>query len=149
MESAPLIGGRLRDERRRLGLNQPDFAAIAGASKRTVIEWEKGSTSPSSVQLSALSGVGVDIVYVVTGARQGSENENQSPNRSALTGLIDVDRMVRIVEALEDVASRKGKKWPARLLLKKAVEVYNFLEEESGDVDDNKMERVMRLVVNQ
>lgn len=149
MESALLIGRRLRDERRRLGLNQPDFAAIAGASKRTLIEWEKGSTSPSSVQLSALSGAGVDIVYVVTGARQENENENQSPNRSALTGLIDVDRMARIVEMLEGVASQAGRKWPPRLLLRKAVEVYNFLEEESGDVDDNKMERVMRLVVNQ
>lgn len=149
MKTAPLIGGRLRAERRRLGINQTEFGAIAGASKRTVIEWEKGSTSPSAVQLSALSGAGVDIVYVVTGACHDTNNKKQSQNRTALTGLIDVDRMARIVEMLEGAASQAGRKWPPRLLLRKAVEVYNFLEGEAGDVDDNRMERVMRLVVNQ
>lgn len=64
-----MIGDRLREERERLGLNQPDFAAAAGAAKRTLIEWEKGSTSPTAVQLSALSKVGVDVLYVVTGSR--------------------------------------------------------------------------------
>lgn len=64
-----MIGNRLKEERERLGLTQPDFAAAAGAAKRTLIEWEKGKTSPSVVQLSALSEIGVDAVYVLMGIR--------------------------------------------------------------------------------
>lgn len=62
-----MIGERLRKERERLGFNQPDFAKFAGVSRRTLIDWEKNSTSPNAVQLSALSEVGVDVNYVITG----------------------------------------------------------------------------------
>ncbi|MCK9987624.1 MAG: hypothetical protein AzoDbin1_04096 [Azoarcus sp.] len=62
-----MIGERLKAERERLGLTQPQFAEAAGAAKRTLIEWEKGTTSPSAVQLSALSKIGVDVTYVLTG----------------------------------------------------------------------------------
>ena len=65
-----MIGERLKEERERLGFTQPQFAEIAGAAKRTLIEWEKGSTSPTAVQLSALSAAGVDIDYIVTGFRK-------------------------------------------------------------------------------
>lgn len=64
-----MIGERLREERERLGLTQPAFAAAAGAAKRTLIEWEKGATSPSAVQLAALSTIDVDVLYVLTGQR--------------------------------------------------------------------------------
>ncbi|WP_140919145.1 helix-turn-helix transcriptional regulator [Limnobaculum xujianqingii] len=64
-----MINIRLKEERERLGLTQPQLAEVANASKRTVIEWEKGATSPSAVQLSALSFVGVDVQYVLTGKR--------------------------------------------------------------------------------
>ena len=64
-----MIGTRLKEERERLDLTQPAFALIAGASKRTLVDWEQGKTSPNAVQLSALSAAGVDIQYVVTGIR--------------------------------------------------------------------------------
>lgn len=64
-----MIGARIKAERERLGMTQPDFAAAAGAAKRTLIEWEKGSTAPTAMQLSALAVVGVDVLYVVTGQR--------------------------------------------------------------------------------
>lgn len=64
-----MIGARLKEERNRLKLTQPEFAAAAGAAKRTLIEWEKGETSPSAVQLSALRDIGVDVFYVLTGER--------------------------------------------------------------------------------
>lgn len=63
------IGERLKEERERLGLSQPAFAAVAGAAKRTLIDWEKGATSPSAVQLAALSAIGVDVLYILTGQR--------------------------------------------------------------------------------
>lgn len=64
-----MIGSRLREERDRLKLSQDAFAALAGAKRRTLIDWEKGTTSPTGVQLSALHSHGVDLLYVLTGER--------------------------------------------------------------------------------
>lgn len=64
-----MIGVRLKDERTRLGLTQPALAEAAGAAKRTVIDWEKGVSSPTAAQLEALAQIGLDVLYVVTGLR--------------------------------------------------------------------------------
>lgn len=67
-----MIGSRLKEERERLGYTQPAFAELAGAKKRTLIDWEKGVSSPTAVQLSALAGVGADVLYILTGQRGGA-----------------------------------------------------------------------------
>lgn len=67
-----MIDVRLKEERERLSMSQTAFAEAAGAAKRTLIDWEKGVSSPTAVQLSALSKIGVDVLYVLTGARQGA-----------------------------------------------------------------------------
>lgn len=64
-----MIGDRLRLERERLGLTQPAFAEAADAKKRTLIDWEKGVSSPTAMQLAAMAVLGVDVLYVVTGDR--------------------------------------------------------------------------------
>lgn len=64
-----MIGERLREERERLELTQPAFAEAAGAKKRTLIDWEKGVSSPTAVQLSALAEIGADVLYILTGQR--------------------------------------------------------------------------------
>jgi len=74
-----MIGERLKEERGRLGLSQPEFAALVGAAKRTLIDWEKGSTSPSAVQLSGFTGAGVDVMYVLTGQRSNVASTQHLP----------------------------------------------------------------------
>lgn len=61
------LGARIKEEREKAGLSQPQLAEIADTSKRTVISWEQGKTSPSAVQLSSLSEVGIDVAYIITG----------------------------------------------------------------------------------
>lgn len=63
------IGGRLKKERKRLGLNQADLAALAATSKTSQFNYEKGDRSPDAEYLVAAAGHGVDVLYVVTGAR--------------------------------------------------------------------------------
>lgn len=63
------IGERLKEERERLGMNQTDFAALAGASKNTQYNYEKGDRSPDANYLAAAAEQGVDVLYVITGAR--------------------------------------------------------------------------------
>jgi len=63
------IEDRLKEERGRLGLNQPDFAALAGRTKKTLIDYEKGSTSPDAKFLAAIAAIGADVQYILTGKR--------------------------------------------------------------------------------
>lgn len=79
-----MIGIRIKEERERLGVTQPVFAEAAGAKKRTLIDWEKGVSSPTAVQLSALSEIGVDVMYILTGQRATQQQPSLSPRETAL-----------------------------------------------------------------
>jgi transcriptional regulator with XRE-family HTH domain len=65
------FGVRLREERERLGLSQAALGDLVGAAKRTVVEWEKDTTSPTGHALERLASHGMDVSYVVTGKRSG------------------------------------------------------------------------------
>ncbi len=60
---------RLREERKRLGLNQVDFAEIGGVKKGAQINYERGERSPDADYLSGVAAAGVDVLYVITGVR--------------------------------------------------------------------------------
>ena len=68
-----MLGDRLKEERQRLGLTQPVFAEYAAAKKRTLIDWEKGVSSPTVLQLQSLATIGADVIYILTGARLSSD----------------------------------------------------------------------------
>ncbi len=78
------IGERLKEERERLGLNQTDFAALAGASKNTQYNYEKGERSPDANYLAAAAERGVDVLYVLTGERRPSAAESVSSDEIEL-----------------------------------------------------------------
>lgn len=82
---------RLKQERERLGLTQPALADVAGAAKRTVVDWEKGVSSPTAVQLAALAVAGADVLYILTGARSQAvpESATLSPRQRALLDNYD------------------------------------------------------------
>lgn len=61
------IGERLREERKRLGLSQTDFAKLAGVHLNTQSRYEKGDREPDSSYLEALGKAGVDVNYVLFG----------------------------------------------------------------------------------
>ncbi|MFZ4219735.1 helix-turn-helix domain-containing protein [Enterobacter ludwigii] len=63
------IGERLREERERLGFTQSDFSKAGGVAFRTYCDYEAGKSEPKASTLSLLGGVGVDVLYVVTGQR--------------------------------------------------------------------------------
>lgn len=65
-------GERLKEERERLGFNQADFAARAGATRKTLFNWESGAASTNAVALAAWAEAGLDVLYVVTGERSGA-----------------------------------------------------------------------------
>jgi transcriptional regulator with XRE-family HTH domain len=60
---------RMKEERKRIGGSQENFAAQAGVSRRAYASWESGDTSPTAVHLANLAVSGADIQYIVTGER--------------------------------------------------------------------------------
>ncbi|WP_447779389.1 helix-turn-helix domain-containing protein [Variovorax boronicumulans] len=60
---------RLREERKRLDLNQTDFAAVGGVKKETQSNYETGTRKPDSAYLEAIAAIGVDVGYLITGVR--------------------------------------------------------------------------------
>lgn len=66
-------GERIKEERERLGFNQADFAALAGATRKTLFNWESGTASPNAAVLAAWAQHGLDVLYVVTGERLSAQ----------------------------------------------------------------------------
>ena len=65
------VGERLREEREKLGMNQTDFGLAAGVSRGTQKAYELESSSPDVRYLCTLQGIGVDVIYILTGNRAG------------------------------------------------------------------------------
>ena len=64
-----MFGQRLKEERNRLKLTQPQLGEIVDLTKRTVIDWEKDKSSPTAIQLAAMAKNGFDVSYLITGTR--------------------------------------------------------------------------------
>jgi len=100
------IGERLREERARLGLNQGDFAAMAGVSKTTQFNYEKGERSPDADYLVAVAEAGVDVLYLLTGQRTPTAAESFSVEETQLVQRYRVmspenrESVNRVTEAL-------------------------------------------------
>lgn len=73
------IGGRLKEERERLGFSQPAFAGLAETTKKSQIDYEKDLTQPKAGYLAAIAKVGADVQYIVTGIRcPGALSDDES-----------------------------------------------------------------------
>jgi transcriptional regulator with XRE-family HTH domain len=58
---------RLKQERRRLGMNQADFGNAGGVLKQAQSNYEKGLRYPDASYLAGIAEVGVDVLYLLTG----------------------------------------------------------------------------------
>lgn len=63
------FGHRLKTERQRLGLSQERMGKIAGVTKQSQINYEKGLRQPDAQYLAAIARDGVDINFVITGEK--------------------------------------------------------------------------------
>ncbi|WP_414705744.1 helix-turn-helix domain-containing protein [Pseudomonas sp.] len=151
-ERLSTIGDRLRKERERLGLNQTAFAEAGGVQKRAQINYEKDERHPDAGYLAAIAVAGVDVLYVLTGQQSNLRPSVDLPGKTRLVtnspgSEIDEALMRRIVTMLAKTAKAAGRRWESERLMLAAVDVYKYLAKEQT-VDDDKLERVLRLVVN-
>jgi len=64
------FGERMRTERKRLGLTQEGLAERVGVRQQTVLQYEKGNTSPTLQFIYALHGIGFNMQYLLYGRDQ-------------------------------------------------------------------------------
>lgn len=67
-------GERLREERIRLGLSQPELAAACGVSRNSQINYEAEKNSPAISYFQHAADRGMDIAYVISGVRALPQN---------------------------------------------------------------------------
>lgn len=67
------FGARLAEERRRLGLKQAEFAALAGTDVPKQSLYENERRDLRADYLARLPDIGVDVIYVLTGRRAGGD----------------------------------------------------------------------------
>jgi transcriptional regulator with XRE-family HTH domain len=60
-----MIGERIAEERKRLGMSQADFAKAIGVSLSSQKRYEKGEISPSVTYLTAAKKQGVNVSYLI------------------------------------------------------------------------------------
>lgn len=70
------IGDRLLEERRRFNWSQGEMAKAGGVALVTYSNYEKGTRYPDAECLANLYLAGVDVLYVVTGARNSATLSN-------------------------------------------------------------------------
>ncbi|PFH10849.1 hypothetical protein BCF11_3283 [Collimonas sp. PA-H2] len=64
---------RLKNERKRTGLNQEEFGEVGGVKAGAQLNYENGSRTPDATYLNNLRKIGVDVWYVLTGEHLTSQ----------------------------------------------------------------------------
>ena len=108
------IGERLREERERLGLNQADFAAIGGSTRKTQYNYEAGERAPDGGFLAAIAAVGVDVLYILTGNRANHAAE-QNPGYTVLNR-----EEAALLDNFRHIADQEDKSAVTKLALRSA-----------------------------
>lgn len=67
---------RLREERKRLGLSQDEFAAVGGVKLNAQSNYENGHRAPDADYLARLAAHGVDVAFLFSGTRVQPVAEN-------------------------------------------------------------------------
>lgn len=70
----------------RVQVSQVDFADACGSSRNALMQWERGEATPNAAVLALMAGLGIDVLYVVTGQRTGASEDTLAPAEKELLG---------------------------------------------------------------
>jgi len=97
MEIIDSIGSRLRKVRTELGYTQTEFAevaakaGVAGATRQSQANYEKGRQMPGAAYLAAIARVGADVTYILTGYRVDEATRTEIARMFSATAAVDHD----------------------------------------------------------
>lgn len=121
---------RLKEERERLGLSQTALGKLCGVQKLSQINYEKGVRYPDSRYLNAISNIGADVLYILTG-----KHELKSTN------FDDKERLQIAIEAVEEGLEIIQKKLPSDKKAELIMAAYDLISEPG-----NAGEKVIKLI---
>jgi transcriptional regulator with XRE-family HTH domain len=104
------VGDRLREERERLCLNQTDFAQKGSVTRRSQSHYETGKRSPDAEYLAAISEIGVDVLYVLTGKRavKNDESAKEVHETQKIEQLpVDAEALAGVIEGVETALANR------------------------------------------
>lgn len=107
------LGQRLKSERKRLGMTQPEFAAVGKVEKGTQINYEQDKRFPSADYLIAVASAGVDTQYVLHGTAASdtlTDDENELLIGYRKLDLRGKARVLGVVEGIADVPNAPAPK---------------------------------------
>jgi len=96
------FGQRLAEERKRIELNQTDFARIGGVTKTSQVNYEASERSPNVDYWQAIAAIGADVNYILTGKRSAQDRKIK-----ALADLMDSLSPEQRQEILSGIAEKK------------------------------------------
>ncbi|WP_219136391.1 helix-turn-helix domain-containing protein [Janthinobacterium sp. UMAB-60] len=116
---------RLKEERKRLGLNQDEFAALGGVKKGAQFNYENGSRSPDADYLAAVAAAGVDVLYLLTG--QVSATGLPDDESELLIGYrkLDLRGKARVLGVVEGVTESLPSKSPSKAVERNTQMVFH------------------------
>ncbi len=94
------IGERIKEERKRLELNQTDFASLGGVQRTAQTNYEKGERFPDAAYLASIEKAGADVRYIITGQRDDFSNEERE-----LIGMYRAASLAKKAKALTALTS--------------------------------------------
>ncbi|MEH8031273.1 helix-turn-helix domain-containing protein [Gallibacterium anatis] len=97
------ISDFLKSERERLGLTQEEIASKCGVSKRTYIYYEQGERVPNTDFLAALTQIGGDVMYVLSGIRGAAQLSSLENMVLKLFNSLDERRKLEVIGILNDL----------------------------------------------
>ncbi|MEH8022929.1 helix-turn-helix domain-containing protein [Gallibacterium anatis] len=97
------ISDFLKSERERLGLTQEEIASKCGVSKRTYIYYEQGERVPNTDFLAALTQIGGDVMYVLSGIRGATQLSSLENMVLKLFNSLDERRKLEVIGILNDL----------------------------------------------
>ncbi|EIJ33331.1 helix-turn-helix domain-containing protein [Thiothrix nivea] len=102
---------RLREERKRIGMNQTEFAEAGGVQISAQTNYERGVRNPDWDYLERISDLGVDVLYVVTGRRSRAvEAPVFSQQYGKVGNVVHAGDGVSIGDISIDMGGGKGRK---------------------------------------
>jgi transcriptional regulator with XRE-family HTH domain len=129
MRSPLEFGGRLAEERKRLSLNQTEFAKACGVKSASQFLYEKGDRTPNAEYLLKAQDIGVRIGYLFGGDKAVNTNAISTQelgrlykrvddlSRDSLGRLLDIEHRVALFIRLID----DGEITENKSLAKKAI----------------------------
>ena len=126
---------RLREERKRLKLNQTQLAALAGTTKNSQLNYEKGNVCPNAEYLAAIAAAGVDVQYVLTGQRS-AEPVLTPEEKNLLDAWQNAPQAVRAA-ALAALQAGAKKEKPTRTIRMGNVKNDGKMAIVNGDINGN------------